>query len=148
VQKLQEVCFCKTGAANGCHFITVRNNLALSVFFVLFDGVSTGPVVVAFKPVPVRESNLGRLSRYGLIVDGLALMPKSTPESASEMDWEQLVVAVELKLMEESGRNLAFSEAGVEVINLAKLGAPAIFTPAASQASLVVKATSSVVTIS
>ena len=38
-------------------FYTVRNNLALSVFFVRLDGVSCG---VTFKPVPLRASSLGR----------------------------------------------------------------------------------------
>ena len=38
--------------------ITVRNNLALSVFFVRLDGVSCW-VPVTFKPVPFRASSLG-----------------------------------------------------------------------------------------
>ena len=72
----------------------MRKSLALSVFFVLLEGVSNG-AAVTFKPVPVRASSLGRLllskGAARLVVEMVDDMddkgPTSpTPESASEME--------------------------------------------------------------
>ena len=82
-------------------------------------------------PLPFRSFSLGSTSPLclkGLIVDGDALgkVTSPTPESAS--DTEHVVVAVELKLMPESG--LAFCDfAGLLHMNLVKLGAADCILP-------------------
>ena len=52
--------------------LTVLNNLALSVFFVLLEGVSTAGAVT-FNPVPVLHSSLGKLLSTGRFIE-LALL--------------------------------------------------------------------------